>query len=211
MAKTETTRVVFIEAGPTAWDESGRITGSCDLPLAAAGLARAQAEAKELAGAKLAAVITGPDEACRQTAEVVVGASDPASKPKVKLIAGLGEVCLGLWEGMRQDQLAEKCPTAYRQWREDPESVVVPEGETLEEAQGRVVQALGSALGRVGGEGAVAVVLRPMALALIRCWLDSAGLKNVWSMVTEGGGQGPDWRTLSKEQLRRPAAARVRV
>ena len=208
MAKSETTRVVFIEAGPTAWDESGRIAGSCDLPLTPAGVARATDAAKELVGAKLSVIIAGPDEASRQTAEVVAGALEAAGRPKVKLIAGLGEMCLGLWEGMRQEQLAEKCPTAYRQWREAPESVVVPEGETLEEAQERAVQALGAALNRVGG-GAVAVVLRPIALALVRCWLDSVGLRNVWSMVSES--HGPDWRTLHREQFRRPAAARVRA
>ncbi len=46
-------------------------------------------------------------------------------------IDDLADVDLGLWEGMRGQDLEEKAPKAYREWRENPLNVQVPEGEPM--------------------------------------------------------------------------------
>lgn len=183
--------------------------GACDLPLTPIGLADAEAGLKALAGVKLSSILTSSDGASRQTAGLAAArvATDGVA-PRIKLVEGLADACMGLWEGMRHAELEEKFPKVYKSWREDPEAVIVPEGETLVEAQTRIVQALGSCFSRVNAEGATAVVLRPMALALVRCWLDVAPLRNVWSMVNEAPALM--WRTIPRDQLRRkPAPVRM--
>lgn len=207
MAKSEQIRAVFVGSGRTAWDEAGRVGGACDLPLTAAGLATVRAQLPALAGAKLSAILTSNDEASKQTAALVAAAAEGLA-PRIRPIEGLADACMGLWEGLRHAELEEKFPKVYKSWREDPEAVIVPEGETLSEAQTRIVQALGSPFGRAGGDGAIAVVLRPMALTLVRCWVDAAPLRNVWSMVNEAPGLM--WRTIPRDQLRRkPAPVRM--
>ncbi len=209
MAKSENIRVVMVCGGRTAWDEAGRVGGACDLPMTPQGQAELQTSMAELAGARLAAVLTAPDESSRQTAQLVSATIASGTPPKVRKVNDLADVCMGLWEGMRHEEIQEKFPKAFRQWREDPQAIVVPEGETLEEAQNRIVQALSSALGRYGGgDGAVAIVLRPMALTLVRCWLEAAPLRNVWSMLSDAPGLR--WRTIERDQLRRrPTPVRI--
>lgn len=201
MAKPDQVRVVFFRSGRTDWDVEGRIAGSTDLPLAAVGLSEVDADAKALGPATLSAVLCGPDEASRVTATVVARAA--GGSPKIKPIVELSEICLGLWEGQLRTELSRKCPSVCRQWKEDPGAVIVPEGETFLEAQDRVATALRKALSRSAGDGAVAVVLRPIALGLALCWIDGAGIRTVWPMVD--GARGPIWRTLRRELLRSSA------
>jgi probable phosphoglycerate mutase len=208
MAKTENIRVVLVASGRTAWDEAGRIGGACDLPLTPAGKTDLQALFKPLHESRLATILSAPDECSCQTAEAVAASADPAAPaPRIKRIDALSDVCMGLWEGLRAEEIQEKFPKAYRQWREDPQALVIPEAETLDEAQQRLVQALSSALGRVNGDGAVALVLRPMALTVVRCWLESAPLRSLWSMLNDAVGLR--WETIERSRLRRKPPVRI--
>lgn len=209
MAKSENIRVVLVCSGHTAWDEAGRVGGACDLPLTPQGKTDIESAVRPLAEARFAGVVCAPDESSRQTAEMVAATAGSAGQaPKIKQVDGLGDVCMGLWEGMRNEEIQEKFPKAFRQWREDPQAVVVPEGETLDEAQSRLAQALSNTLSRVNGDGTVAIVLRPLALTLVRCWLEAAPLRNVWSMLNDA--QGLRWRTIERDQLRRrPSPVRL--
>ncbi len=174
MVKSNEMRVLFIRSGRTTWDESGRVSGSADLPLSVGGVAEVDAEASRLAASseaeRLATVICGPDEASRSTAAAVAAAMDA----RIKVAEGLAEGCMGLWEGLRRAELEEKFPTAYRQWQDDPEAVSVPEGEPQEECTSRICGCLCRLLQKVS-EGAlpVAVVLRPGALRTVGRWLGS--------------------------------------
>lgn len=197
MAKPEQVRVVFFRSGRTGWDAEGRIAGSTDLPISAAGQAEVAADVTGLASAHLSMVLCSPDEASRATAAAIAHA---AGDVKVKPVDELAEISLGLWEGQLQADLARKCPSVCRQWKEDPGAVIVPEGETFAEAQDRVVTALKKAVVRAPAEGAVAVVLRPVVLGLTLCWIDGAEIRTVWPMID--GARGPIWRTLRRELLR---------
>ena len=205
MAKPEQIRVVLIRSGRTPWDDAGRIGGSSDLPLSPKGRTAVETAAGTLCGTQVSVVACSPDEASLESARIVAKAVAGAGgqEPKVRPIAELANVCLGLWEGRTSSELEEKCPKAYRLWREAPTAVVVPEGETLEEAQVRITKALTRTLERAEGNACVAVVLRPLALALVRCWLDARDLDGVWSMVND---QEPtQWRTIPRELLRKRA------
>lgn len=209
MAKSNDIRVVLIASGRTAWDEAGRVGGACDLPLTEAGAAQVRGTLAGLAETRLATVISAPDESSVQTAALVAASVSPVPAPKMRRVDELADVCMGLWEGLRNEEIHDKFPKAFRQWRDDPQAVVIPEGEMLEEAQNRLVQAFSSGLGRVNGDGAAAVVVRPMAHAVIRCWIESAPLRSVWSMLNEA--QDLRWETISRDRLRRRPPVRLRV
>jgi broad specificity phosphatase PhoE len=204
MAKTTDIRVLFVRTGETEWERAGRIAGSTDVPLTAAGWERLNEAFKELDGARLSSVLCAPDEASQAVARELA----KVCGAKVKVVEDLAEFHLGLWEGMLKSELQEKCPRAFRQWIDDPAAVQVPEGEGVEDAQNRLMDALSRNLGRVrGGEGgAVGVVLRPMALGLVGCALTGVPTRNIWSMME----CGPilEWRTVDRGNLR---AATVRT
>ena len=194
MGKSKDIRVLLVRTGETEWERSGRIAGSADVPLSIAGFEAVRSMAQEFKEFRLSSVYCGPDEASQTTAREVAAATGA----KVKVVDELGEIHLGLWEGLLETQLQEKCPKAFRQWQEDPTAVQAPEGESLEQAQARIVEAIGHSLSRAKTDnGAVAVVLRPVAMALVVCALGGISNRNVWSMVESS--PATQWHTIPKD------------
>jgi|ERR1051326_382178 broad specificity phosphatase PhoE len=194
MAKSNEIRVLLVRTGQTEWDHAGRICGATDVPLSQPGKQAAVDQAAGVVGTALSTVFCAPDEASMATAAEVARTTGA----KVKPVEGLAEVNLGLWEGLLESELEDKCPRLYKQWVEDPASVQVPQGEALEEARQRIVGHLTRALAR-SRNGAVGVVLRPVAHALIGCEFEGSPSRNVWSMMKSGPSL--QWRTIQRSRL----------
>lgn len=194
MGKSKDIRVLLVRTGETEWDRAGRIAGSTDVPLSIGGFEAVRTLAQEFKETRLSSVYCGPDEASQTTARELA----QVTGGKVKVIDELGEIHLGLWEGMLETELQEKCPKAFRQWEEDPSVIQAPEGESLDQAQTRIMEAIGRSLSKAKTDnGAVAVVLRPVAMALVGCALGGVPNRNVWSMVESG--PVTQWHTLPRD------------
>lgn len=184
MAKSTIIPVLLVRAGPTSWDTAGRLGGACDLPVCPAATMHTQEVCRELDSVPVVAVITGPDEASRSTAKMIA----EACGARVRSFEGLHEVDVGLWEGLLPTELEEKFPTAFRQWQEDPGSIVIPGGESVVEAQERIIGAMTRALERLADNGKlVVVVLKPIAMGLVLCWLNGVSLDRLWRTMGEAG------------------------
>jgi broad specificity phosphatase PhoE len=168
MADGKTGKVVLLAAGPTLWDEQGRLGGRADLGLSPLGEQKAQAHARKLASEAVAVVLSGPDSASKAAAELIASACGA----KVRVMPDLAEMDLGLWEGARREELLGRCPKACRGWEQDAAAVVPPEGESwtavCERAAGAVMKGSGKARG--SGGGTVVVVARPIVVGVLRCW-----------------------------------------
>ncbi len=196
MSKSNQIRVVLMRTGETEWCRLGRIAGSTDVPLSDAGREEVRDTILGLGPISLSTVLCAADEASVETARALA----KASGAKVKVVEELGEIRLGLWEGLLRSELAEKCPTCVRQWKEDPASVQAPEGEGVEEASDRILEALGRQLAKVKSDsGAVGVVLRPIAHGLVGCDWSGMPIRSLWSMMETG--PTTQWRTLQRDAL----------
>ncbi len=194
MRKPETYNIVLIRSGATEWDVAGRVVGRVDLPLAPDSSGYLASMLEGLEGAELSTILHGPDQCLLATAEAVARVT--GGRPRK--VGDLHDVGMGLWEGLREKELEEKFPSAYRQWREHPMTVSVPEGEPLPEAVDRLVGAIGRAIDRLRNpDPGVGIVLRPMSFTLVRRWL--AG--NQGELV---GSEHPfhDWHEVSRARLR---------
>lgn len=199
MAKAAEIEIVLIRVGATPWDEAERVSGSCDLPLSEAGLERTRTLATEEGeGCSLSVILCGEDEASRQTAELF----SAALGGRIRALADLGGVDLGLWEGLRRQELDEKFPTAARQWREDPSSVIPPGGEGVAEAQERIVTELVRTIERCRCESGagIGIALRPVALAVLLAAMDDRPLRDLWAIQVET--EDVTHRRLSREQVK---------
>jgi probable phosphoglycerate mutase len=155
------TRVVLIKAGPTPWDTEHRISGNLTLPLT------------EDARAKITVLLDGlppidavyrcrKNEACDEAAKMI----GTLRKLKPRDDEQLDAWCLGLWQGLRMDDLRQRYRTALEQWEESPATVVPPEGEAFTEAIERLRGAARKILKRNRGRN-IALVVRPSAMQML--------------------------------------------
>ncbi len=172
--------LVLIRCGGTDWEEEGRIRGCLDVPLGAKGIEAACLGAEELREIDFSVIYSGQDTGSLQTAAII---GEVLSKP-VKVLEGLREVDLGLWQGMLTRQLRLRQPRAYNQWVHNPVSMCPPDGESILQAGERLERALKMILKR-HKNGAFAMVCPPIASALVRCLVKEVDLNKVWEVLSD--------------------------
>ena len=170
------TEVLLIGWGRTDWSDAGRLEGITDLPLNPAGRESVAALAESLRAAPPDDIFHGPEEAARETARRLGGSLGIRPHRAVK---DLHELNLGLWQGLRREEIEQRFTSAYEEWRVSPESVAPPEGEPVAEAAARLRAAALRRLKRRDGRR-VALVVGPMAAAMLRGLLTDGTLSAFW-------------------------------
>lgn len=127
---------------------SGRMPG---IGLSAAGDLQARALAKRLAPLRLAAIHTSPVERARTTASLVA-----AGRPVAPVVAdALDEIDFGDWTGKSFTELADE--PGWAAWNSARGSARANGGETMIDAQSRIVRHIDAVAARFAGE-AIALV-----------------------------------------------------
>jgi broad specificity phosphatase PhoE len=156
--------VVLIRPGCTDFDAQNRIQGSLDLPLSQRGQEQVELVVRQLQGVRLDRVYSAPCEPARSTAIAICNACGATFKES----ADFCNLNHGLWQGLQIDDVRRKYPKVFKQWSESPETVCLPEGETLAQAVERIEHGLRKCLKRKRNVGIVAS--EPLA-TLIGCVL----------------------------------------
>lgn len=196
MAKARDFSLLLFRSAPTVWDIDQRLSGVSDHPVCPEGRRMLDAGIAGLVDADLDMVLSAPDESSMQTAELLAAQTGV----KVRKIKGLEEVHLGLWQGLRLEDIAEKYPSAHKQWVSNPSGVRVPGGESLATAEQRILEALANGLEKTkAGRERVGVVVRPMAWGLIRCWLSSTPIDRLWEVLRDAPMYG--WYEVDRDRL----------
>lgn len=164
--------VVLVRPGCTDFDEQKRIQGSLELPLNDRGHCQLVKIIDAIRNQPVEAVVTGPCDPCRSTAEAVAHALDVAVKEK----KALGNLDQGLWQGLCVDEIRKKFPRVFKQWVESPETVCPPEGETVAIAVDRMISALKKPLKKY--DCFVVVASEPLA-SLVSCTLRGAPAEDI--------------------------------
>lgn len=131
-------RFWLVRHGPTEWSESGRHTGTTDVPLTAAGADAARRAAAALRGHDFALVLSSPLSRATETARLA-GFPDPHLDPD------LAEWDYGEVEGRTSEQMREEIP-GWTVWRDG-----CPGGETVD-AVGRRADAVIERVRAAGGD-----------------------------------------------------------
>lgn len=198
MAKAQQVRVLLMRTGESTWEAQGRMGGLADVPLSPAGREQVLGAIESLGEVRLSAVVSGPDECSAASAGLLAKATGATARR----VEDLAEVDMGLWEGLMERDLAARCPSAYRQWSECPASVCAPSGEVPAHAAERLMDALARVFERArGDQGAVAVVLRPMAFSLVSAALRGESSRECGAICRCGGQV--EWHTVGVEDVRR--------
>ncbi len=130
--------------------------------LAEAGLAQAEAAGRYLADRQVRLILTSPLLRAIQTTRVIAGflPSVPVRRSALLIEGGLPRY----WQGMTWEELPERHPAEYRQWREAAGTLEL--GESMAAQARRMQAALALALRLSGGAPAVCVSHRDPILSL---------------------------------------------
>ena len=185
-------RILLIRPGATDFDDQQRILGDLDMPLNQQGEQEVARMLEELRPSGLQTVYFADCESARQTALRLAEGLGIKSRPLKKL----RNLKHGLWQGMRIDEVKQKYPSVYRQWQEHPDTVGLPDGETLDAARQRVETALQSILKR-RKQGVIGVVAPEPLARLMRADLTQGEIGNLWEAACEHG----NWEAIDVQPL----------
>ncbi|WP_231605373.1 histidine phosphatase family protein [Synechococcus sp. CBW1006] len=184
-AKGDGPRLLLVRHGETDWNRQGRFQGQIDIPLNANGLAQAQAARSFLADQSLQRAYTSSMSRPRRTAEVIL-----EDHPGVPLTStdGLVEIGHGLWEGCLEAEIAERWPQLLADWKRAPETVLMPEGETIQHVSDRSLHTWDVIAASLDHEETALVVAHDAVNKTILCGLLGLRPADIWAIKQGNGG-----------------------
>lgn len=135
----KTKRCYLVRHAQTVWNSENRLQGHSDLPLSPLGERQAECVAAFFAARPIKGLYTSHLIRSRQTAQAIASKRAGAVQPVVD--NELAEMHLGDWEGLTPEEIDAQFAGAYRQWRTEPSSVVIPRAEPPAAFRARVQRA----------------------------------------------------------------------
>ena len=183
-------KLVVIRPGSTDYIEQGRIQGTLDVPLSAAGNAEVDSALGKFEALEIGAIYFAPCQAAEETAKKIADVTGS----KLKKAENFCNLDHGLWQGMLVDEVKRKHPKIYKQWQDRPGSICPPEGETLESARDRIEVGISKLLKR-HNKGVVGLVVpEPMAILIIGS-LEHEEVGDLWKASAQTCG----WQVIDVE------------
>lgn len=145
----ETTTVILVRHGQTAYNLQNRFQGFLDIPLNENGLKQAKLLAKSLKDYPIDVFISSPLSRAYVTTETVAkmhGMTIAYTDDRLK------EINFGDLSGLTAEECAEKFPKETKLWAESPSLANFPNGENLRDLQYRGRAALEDAVAKYPGK-----------------------------------------------------------
>ena len=171
-------RILLARHGETPWNAEGRYQGQIDIPLSPVGQAQAAALGERLKELPITRAVASPLSRAQSTAQAALG-SDRAAM--LQTDADLQEIAHGEWEGLLASEIDEKDPARLRAWREEPDTVLMPGGESLRQVLDRSWRGLARASEGLGEDDTLLVVAHDAVNRVILCKVLGLPLSKLWS------------------------------
>lgn len=147
------TTILLVRHGQTESNVTGFYMGRSNEDLNDTGYAQAHSLSSRLASLPIASVYTSPIRRAYTTAVIL-------AKPhnlKVKVLDDLSEIQLGDWQGLHQEEISQRWPELWKQWRADPSESAMPNGESFKQVTERAIRAFDTVAATEQGRQAVIV------------------------------------------------------
>jgi probable phosphoglycerate mutase len=137
--------LLLVRHGQSTWNSEHRIQGQLDPPLSEEGRRQAERVGRRLAGRRLAGFYSSDLKRAFETAQTIGVATGMQAEPT----PGLREIYLGEWEGLHTEEVAQRYPEAWANWRsQGGDWDIVPGGEGADLFGKRVAAAVDAILER---------------------------------------------------------------
>lgn len=164
--------LILVRHGETDWNRTGRCQGIADIELNENGRRQVRELGESLRDMAIAAVYSSDLIRAMTTAHEIARHHDLP----VNIDSDLREMDQGELEGLMFTEIRERYADVLRHWRESPETLKLPKGESLVEVQERAWNAFQKVHRRHRGETVVAVSHNLTITALL-CKITGIGLK----------------------------------
>jgi len=164
--------LILIRHGETDWNRIGRCQGVADIVLNENGKKQARELAESLKNHDITAVYSSNLKRAHETAKEIAKHHNLS----VRVDPGLQEMNQGDLEGLTFPAIRERYVEVLKKWRESPETLRLPNGESLIEVQQRAWEAFEKVQKLHLGETVVAVSHNLTIITLL-CKITGVGLK----------------------------------
>lgn len=149
MHSGRTTTILLVRHGHVPGIEPPRFRGRVDVELTEQGIRQARCLAQWIADRYRPVVVyTSPLRRCMETGRFIACASGV----RVRDLACLNDLDYGSWQWKTHEEVAAESPTLLERWRNSPDLVRFPNGESLQDLLVRTADALRIVLDQHVGE-----------------------------------------------------------
>ncbi|MEO8161586.1 MAG: histidine phosphatase family protein [Arenimonas sp.] len=171
-------RILLARHGETKWNAEGRYQGQVDVPLSEVGEGQARLLGERLRAVQIDRAVASPLVRAARTAQLALGSGREAM---LKLDSGFAEIAHGTWEGLLASEIGAIDGERLRAWRDAPETVLMPEGESLQIVLDRAWPALERACADLGPDDTLLVVAHDAVNRVLLCRILGLPLSRLWS------------------------------
>jgi len=171
-------RILLARHGETPWNAEGRYQGQEDIPLSPVGEKQARLLGERLRDVRIDKAVSSPLTRAYHTAQFALG---EVRAPMLTTEMGFMEIAHGTWEGLLSSEIAERDPERLRAWREKPDTVQMPGGESLKQVFRRSWEALEWSVDGLGGNDTLLVVAHDAVNRVLLCHVLGIPLSRLWS------------------------------
>ena len=125
--------LIIVRHGETDWNSIGRCQGISDVQLNDNGRRQTRELGESLKGEDISAVYSSNLKRAFDTAKEIARHHNL----KVNIETDLSEMDQGVFEGLSFDEIRKDYSHILAKWKEDPDSLKLPDGESLKEVQER--------------------------------------------------------------------------
>ena len=171
-------RILLARHGETPWNAEGRYQGQIDIPLSPVGEAQANALGQRLKDVRIDRAVASPLSRAQLTARLALG---DARADMLQTDADLQEIAHGEWEGLLASEIQQKDPARLLAWREEPENVLMPGGESLRQVLDRSWRGLARATEGLGEDDTLLVVAHDAVNRVLLCRILGLPIARLWT------------------------------
>ena len=171
-------RILLARHGETPWNAEGRYQGQEDIALSEVGERQASLLGQRLADVRIDRAVASPLSRADRTARLALGAT---RESMLRTDAGLAEIAHGTWEGLLASEIRERDPERLAAWRDAPDTVLMPGGESLQQVFDRAWPAFAAAVDGLGPDDTALVVAHDAVNRVILCRILGIPFSKLWT------------------------------
>ena len=174
------TSIYLVRHGQTAWNKEEIFRGRTDVPLDEVGLREAVLAGEYFKEVEVHGIYSSPLIRAWETAKKIAQFHNLSVQP----LNGIIDMSFGRWEGHSLLEVEKNDGDLHRQWREEPQLVRLPGGESLEEIRVRSMSALEEVIQLHPGKTIVLVSHRVVNKVLI-CGILGLDNSHFWQITQD--------------------------